>query len=76
MHCPSFYVKLWNMVEDKLLTVEQVAERLQMHAATVRRFIREGKLAGIRLGGREWRVKSSEMERFIEGGERPATKGE
>lgn len=52
---------------DKLLTVEQAAERLQMHPATVRRFIREGTLAGKRIGARQWRISESALRDFIDG---------
>ena len=61
----------------QLLTVEQAAEQLQMHPATVRRFIREGTLAGSRIGARQWRIRASDLDLFINAsraGEKP--KGE
>ena len=36
--------------EDRLLTVNDVAERLQVHPITVRRHIKAGKLRAVRVG--------------------------
>jgi excisionase family DNA binding protein len=49
----------------KLLTVEQVAEYLQLHKVTVVRFAREGKLPGFKVG-REWRFREEEIEAWLE----------
>lgn len=55
------------MVDEQLLTVQQVAERLQVTEWTVRDWLRTGRLKGFRLGGRKsgWRIGSSDFERFI-----------
>jgi excisionase family DNA binding protein len=37
------------MVDEELLTVDEVARRLKLHAETVRRWIRAGKLRAISL---------------------------
>jgi excisionase family DNA binding protein len=52
-------------MEDELLTIEQVAERLQVHPDTVRRYIREKKLRAIRLSNTNLRVRRSEFDRFL-----------
>lgn len=52
-------------MDDELLTVEQVAERLQVHPDTVRRYIREKKLTAIRLSNTNLRVRKSELDRFL-----------
>ena len=52
-------------MEDELLTIEQVAERLQVHPDTVRRYIREKKLRAIRLSNTNLRVRRSELDRFL-----------
>ena len=39
----------------RLLTVNQAAEALQLDPSTVRRFLREGVLPGVKVGAR-WRV--------------------
>lgn len=49
-----------------MYTVEQLAELLQVHANTVRSWLVERKLRGIRLDGKAgWRVRESELERFL-----------
>lgn len=48
-----------------LLKLKQVAHELQVAAKTVRRWIQEGKLRGIRLG-RHWRVDTDDLAVFIE----------
>ena len=50
---------------DKLLTSEQVAQILQVHPFTVLKYIKSGKLKGIKLG-RVWRIRESDMEHFLE----------
>jgi excisionase family DNA binding protein len=55
------------MSEQRLLTVREVAERLRSSPETVRRWLRQGKLRGFRLGGTKlgYRVTESELERFL-----------
>jgi excisionase family DNA binding protein len=53
---------------DELLTVEQAAERLQMHPDTVRRLLREGQLPGRKFGPRQWRISAAALRAYIEGG--------
>lgn len=57
--------------QDRLLTVAQVAERLQANPETVRRWLRQGRLPGVQLGGDRlgWRVRESDIEAFVQGGE-------
>ena len=63
-------------MEDELLTVEEAAARLKMHPVTVRRLLREGQVPGRKVGVRQWRVSAAALKAYIEGGERPAAKGE
>ena len=53
-----------------MLTVRQVAERLQVHIITVQRWLRAGKLRGVRLGGTKagWRIPESELRRLLSEG--------
>ena len=55
------------MADERLLTVRQVAERLQVNAETVRRWLRSGGMHGISLGSDRggWRIAESEVERFL-----------
>jgi excisionase family DNA binding protein len=55
------------VAEEQWLTVEQVAERLQVHIETVRRWIRSGDLPGVRLGRRAgYRVKAADLDAFLD----------
>jgi excisionase family DNA binding protein len=56
------------LVEGRdVLTVEQIADYLQVHPETVRRWLRDGQLRGMALGGRSgWRVRRAELERFMQ----------
>src|SRR5687767_13134391 len=46
-----------------LYTVDQVAERLNLHAKTVRRYIRDGRLKAKRIG-KEYRVARPDLDEF------------
>jgi excisionase family DNA binding protein len=55
------------VAEEQWLTVEQVAERLQVHIETVRRWIRSGDLPSVRLGRRAgYRIKAADLEAFLD----------
>ncbi len=49
---------------EKLLTPEQVAERLQVTERTVYRWLTEGRLKGVRLG-RLWRIRPEAFDAFL-----------
>lgn len=57
--------------EVVLLSVPQVAERLGVTKACIRRWILERKIATVKLG-RLIRVPASEVERLVNSGLRPA----
>ena len=46
-----------------LLSVEQVAERLGLHARTVRNYVRDGRLKATRIG-KQYRIASADLEAF------------
>jgi excisionase family DNA binding protein len=46
-----------------LFTVDEVAQRLNLHAKTVRRYIRDGRLKGKRIG-KEYRVTRADLDEF------------
>ena len=50
---------------DTLLTVEQVAQILQVHWQTVLTYIKSGKLKALKLG-RGYRIDPKDLEAFIE----------
>jgi excisionase family DNA binding protein len=53
---------------DRLLTVREVAERMKVNEVTVQRWLRAGRLKGMRPGGTRmgWRIPESELRRFLE----------
>lgn len=51
--------------EERFLSLEDVAERLQVSDRTVRRWVKDGKLAAYKPG-REWRIRPSDLENFLE----------
>ncbi len=51
--------------EDRFLSLEDVAKRLQVSDRTVRRWVKDGKLAAYKPG-REWRIRPSDLEDFLE----------
>jgi len=55
-------------VPDDLLTVPELAARLRVTPETIRRWLREGKLRGRRLGGPRmgWRIAPSELARLMD----------
>ena len=48
---------------DNLFNVNQVAFMLKVHPLTIRRYIREGKLKAIKVGGAV-RIKESQLSEF------------
>ena len=52
------------MVDDRILTVEQAAELLQINYETCRRYLNAGKIPGRKIG-KQWRVVESDLKRFI-----------
>ncbi len=53
--------------EERLMTVDQVADRLQVNPETVRRWLRRGDLEGVDLGHKAgYRVTEAQLREFIE----------
>jgi excisionase family DNA binding protein len=57
------------MEEERMYTVAQVAERLQIKPQTIRAWLRDKRLHGVRMGGTKlgWRIPASEVERLLRG---------
>lgn len=54
------------MVVEKLMTPEEAAKALSMSVLTVKKWLRSGKLKGVKIGSRgDWRVKETDLEEFI-----------
>lgn len=55
------------MDEERLLTVAEVAEVLRVDEQTVRRWIRQGRLAAHSLGGKAgYRIQRRDLHRFLD----------
>jgi excisionase family DNA binding protein len=52
---------------EKLLTTQEVADYLGLTRRTIYTFVQEGTLRAVKVG-REWRIKESELEAFINRG--------
>jgi excisionase family DNA binding protein len=52
------------MGDDRLLTTEEVLDRLQLNIRTVYRLIKAGKLPAVRVG-RQWRFRSRDVEAWV-----------
>lgn len=49
---------------ERYLTSEQVADLLQVHQFTVLKYLKSGRLPGIKIG-RMYRIKESDVEKFL-----------
>lgn len=60
------YYSGMDLLRDEL-TVNEVAERLQAHPLTIRRWLRSGKIQGVKPGGAKlgWRIPRREVERLL-----------
>ena len=50
---------------DKLLTVKEVAEKVNVRGYTVRKWLRDGDLVGIKLD-KSWRIEMDDLQQFLE----------
>lgn len=53
-------------MEQKFYTPDEIADLLQMHPKTIRRYIREGKIKATKIG-KGWRVSGHDLSVFTEG---------
>ena len=51
---------------ERLLTPDEAAAIVKVSAKTIREWLKQGKLKGIKTG-RLWRIKESELRAFLEG---------
>jgi len=53
------------MTMDKWLTLEQIAEYLQMSASSIYKMAQSGKIPAYKIG-RQWRFKKEEIDKWVE----------
>ncbi len=54
------------MENERLYTIEEIVDMLKVHEQTVRRWLKNEELHGVLLGRKAgWRIRSSELERFL-----------
>lgn len=53
-------------MEDELLTLEEVSDILKLHIETVREYVRTKKITAIKISRRDYRVRRSELNRFLD----------
>ncbi len=51
-------------MDDILYSVKETSEKLELHEKTVLRFLKEGKLTGIKVG-RSWKIKKSAVDQLL-----------
>ncbi len=49
---------------SEFLTVNEVAERLKLHPATIAKYVREGRIPALKFG-RVWRIREKELFKFL-----------
>jgi putative molybdopterin biosynthesis protein len=50
---------------DTFYTLQEIADMLKMHIATVRELVRKGELAAYKVGKRDYRVSKTDFEAFL-----------
>ncbi|MBU4233901.1 MAG: helix-turn-helix domain-containing protein [Proteobacteria bacterium] len=55
--------------QERYLSPNDVAKKLNISPLTVRRWLKSGKLKGVKVGSL-WRVRGSDLEAFLKGGEK------
>lgn len=53
------------MTEGELLTIEDVAKRLQVSQRSVRRYLADGRMKAVRMSRKIIRVRAEDLETFI-----------
>jgi len=59
--------KQGDLAMDKWLTLEQIAEYLQMSTSSIYKMAQKGKIPAYKVG-RQWRFRKEEIDRWIEKG--------
>jgi excisionase family DNA binding protein len=57
-------ISAYTMIEERIFTVDRVAEILGFHRKTVIKWITDGELVASKLG-REYRIRESDLDDFM-----------
>lgn len=52
-------------MSDELFTIAQAAAYLKVCDKTIRRMIKSNKITASKIGSRAWRIKKSDIDRYI-----------
>lgn len=68
--CVAPYDYMAFVMDNKLLSLDQVSEHLGVHRDTVYKLVRTGRLPALQLGGRKagWRIAEDDLQEFIAAG--------
>lgn len=64
---PERFSELEPKPEQRFYTTEEVAKLLQVDPETVRRYVRQGDVRAVKLGGKFIRIDRADLDAFIEG---------
>ena len=59
-------------IDEEVMTVVEIANKLKVKENTVSRWCKEGKFANAFRAGRAWRIPKSDVEAYIEASTRKA----
>ncbi|SKC81155.1 helix-turn-helix domain-containing protein [Maledivibacter halophilus] len=60
-------------MEEKYYTIGEVASKLEVHTKTVRRYIYNGKIQALKVGG-QWRIYQGALDKYYESSKYPSDK--
>ena len=52
------------MTDERLLTPEEVSEYLGIAVKTLKNYLRDGKITGVKVGS-AWRIKKEDLDEFV-----------
>ena len=55
---------------ETLYTTEELSKALKVDVQTIRNWLRDGLLDGVKIGKKEYRVSENEVTRFLNGNEK------
>jgi len=55
-----------SLAQNELMTIKEVADFLRISTISAYSWVRDGKLPAIRIG-KEWRVRSRDLDEWLEG---------